>query len=285
MKNTFKKMVAMMSTMMITFGCFINKMNAADAEAAEASSVSASTTIDADEIAEEMVVKFNEARAELGLEPLYITPYLNEVAEVRAEEIAETNESYSHTRPDGTPFVTAIDRNLIDCTNAGEVLLRGSANVDTIFNAWKNSPGHWAIITKPEATNIGIRAHFDPDSPKRWYWAAEIVVVPDGHEAEDQRLPITKEENSENQKVFSTDDANDQTSAPEETIVYGDINDDGIVDSFDFILITRYINGKVEFTEAQLAAADILTDGFVTDLDAAILKMYLLGQIDEFPNI
>lgn len=284
MKNTFKKMVAMMSTMMITFGCFINKMNTADAKASEASSVSASTTIDSEEIAEEMVVKFNEARAELGLEPLYITPYLNEVAEVRAEEIAETNESYSHTRPDGTPFVTAIDRNLIDCTNAGEVLLRGSANVDTIFEAWKNSPGHWAIITKPEATNIGISAHFDPDSPKRWYWAAEIVVVPEGHEAEGQRLPMSKEADQEQDSEPTAHDI-DNPAAPEETIVYGDINDDGIVDSFDFILITRYINGKVEFTDAQLAAADILTDGFVTDLDAAILKMYLLGQIDEFPSI
>ncbi len=280
MKKTLRRMAAMMSTMMIAFGCFINKINTVEAEAAEAVSVTASTTIDAEEIAERMAAKFNEARAELGLEPLYIVPYLNEVAEVRAEEIASSSAAYSHTRPNGTSFVTAIDDSILDCENAGEVLLRGSANVDTIFNAWKKSPNHWAIITKPEATHIGIRAHYDPDSEKRWYWAGEIVALPEGYEAEGQRLPMTTpEETPEPHK------ADPHIEEPVEKIIYGDLNFDGIVDSFDLILMKRYINGTMEFTEAQLAAADMITDGFVTDLDASILKMFILGQIDTLPNI
>lgn len=275
MKNTFKRMVAMMSTMMIAFGCFINKIDAHDAEAADAS---ASTTINADEIEDKMVAKFNEARAELGLEPLYIIPTLNDAAEIRATEIVS---SYSHTRTDGTSYVTILKDVDFDCLGAGEVLLRGSANVDTIFSAWKNSPGHWGIITKPEATHIGISAHFDPDSEKRWYWAAEIVTLPEGYEAEGQRLPESEEAPApEVQNNVETQ--NDKSS---ETVIYGDLNFDGMVDCFDVILMTRYLNGTMEFNDAQLAAADMIKDGIVSDLDASILKMFILGKIDHLPII
>lgn len=272
MKNTFKKMVAMMSTMMIAFGCLINKIDARDAKAAEDS---VSTTINAEEIENEMVAKFNEARAELGLEPLYIIPSLNDAAEVRATEIVT---SYSHTRTNGSSYMTVLADADFDFFGAGEVLLKGSANVDAIFSAWKSSPGHWAIITKPEATHIGISAHFDPDSDKRWYWAAEIVTIPEGCEVEGQRLPET------NAPEADADDDN-QKKESAETIIYGDLNFDGVVDCFDVILMTRYINGTMEFSEAQLEAADMIKDGFVTDLDASILKMFILGKIDSLPIV
>lgn len=273
MKNTFKKMVAMMSTMMIAFGGFINKIDPCDAEASNAS---VSTSINAEEIENDMVAKFNEARTELGLEPLYIIPYLNDAAEVRASEIVD---SYSHTRTNGTSFMTVLGDADFNFLGAGEVLLKGSANVDAIFSAWKKSPGHWAIITKPEATHIGISAHFDPDSENRWYWAAEIVTLPAGCEAEGQKLPDSNEPT-----VPTTHDTDvPQNEEPAETIIYGDLNFDGVVDCFDVILMTRYINGKMEFSEAQLAAADMIKDGFVTDLDASILKMFILGKIDKLP--
>ncbi len=277
MKKTFRKMVTIMSAMVIAAGCFINLMSAPKAEAAEAS---ASTTIDAEKIAEEMAAKFNNARAELGLEPLYIVPELNKVAEVRASEIASSNESYSHTRPDGTSFTTAIDASSLNCENAGEILLRGSANTNTIFNAWKKSAGHWAIITKPEATHIGISAHFDPDSEKRWYWAAEIVTFPEGYEAEGQKLPLEEVIPDTTPKTF---EENDNIAEDKNEVICGDINADGIVDSFDLILMNRYLNGKMEFTSAQIAAADMLKDGAVTEIDAGILRMYLLGEISILP--
>lgn len=270
MKNTFKKMVAMMSTMIIAFGCLINKMDTPDAEAAEDS---VSTTINVEEIENEMVAKFNEARAELGLEPLYIIPSLNDAAEVRASEIVT---SYSHTRTDSSSFLTVIANTAVKFFGAGEILLRGSANVDAIFSAWKSSPGHWAIITKPEATHIGISAHFDPDSDKRWYWAAEIVTIPEGSEPEEQRLPENTAQNEESAEPAV------KNEEPAETIISGDLNFDGVVDCFDVIFMTRYINGTMEFNEAQLEAADMIKDGIVTDLDASILKMFILGKINSF---
>lgn len=282
MKKVFRKMFAVMSTMAIAFSCFINKIDVPEADAADLSSIMTTTTIDNVEIAEKMVAKFNEARAELGLEPLYIAPDLNEAAEVRAKEIAISEETYSHDRPDGTLYLTAIDMDKVDFDGAGEILLRGSANVDTAFSAWKNSAGHWNIITKPEATHIGIVAHFDPYSEKRWYWAAEIVYMPDGVELEGQRLPEEEAAPVAEPVALSLEI---EDAAPVESVIYGDINFDGVIDSFDLILITRYVNGSMELTEDQLAVADIITDGFVTDMDAAILKMYILGKISAFPQI
>lgn len=279
MKKVFRKMFAVMSTMAIAFGSFINKIDVHEVKAADLSSVMTTTTIDAEEIADKMVAKFNAARAELGLEPLYIAPDLNEAAEVRAKEIVEL---FDHTRPDGTLYLTSINMDKVDFDSAGEILLRGSANVDTAFNAWKTSTSHWEIITKPEATHIGICAHFDPYSENRWYWAAEIVEMPEGVELEGQRLPQEEAPHTVDPQVQSLDDEN---NVPVESVIYGDINFDGVIDSFDLILITLHVNGSMELTDEQLEAADVITDGFVTEMDAAMLKMYILGKISAFPKI
>lgn len=282
MKKVFRKMFAVMSTMAIAFGSFINKIDVPEVKAADLSSVMTTTTIDAEEIAEKMVAKFNAARAELGLEPLYIVPVLNEAAEVRAKEIAISEETYSHYRPDGSLYITAIDMDKVDFEGAGEILLRGSANVDTSFSAWKNSDDHWGIITKPVATHIGIVAHFDPYSAKRWYWAAEIIEMPKGVELEGQKLPEAETPPAAQPQVQTL---GDEDATPVESVIRGDINFDGVIDSFDLILITRYVNDSMEFTEEQLEAADVIADGFVTDMDAAMLRMYILGKISAFPQI
>lgn len=282
MKKTLRRMVTIMSTLMIAFTCFINLMNAPEAEAAEADS---STEIDTAELAEEMAARFNDAREELGLAPLYIVPYLNEVSEIRAAEIAASNESYSHIRPDGSDSATAIDNSILDCDNVDEILLRGSNNVKEVFNCWQKSPNYWSIITNPEATHIGICAYYAPDSSMKWYWTAEIVTLPEDYVAENQRLPFDEEAivlgiAYMDDDYMSSPVVIDSESVPADEVICGDINGDGVIDSFDLILVKRYLNGTMEFTSTQLAAADMLKNGSVTDIDAEILKMYILGEID-----
>lgn len=62
---------------------------------------------------------------------------------------------------------------------------------------------------------------------------------------------------------------------------YGDINDDGTVDTIDFALLKQYLLGTV--TEINTNMADLDGDNAVTATDFAILKKYLLGQISELP--
>lgn len=66
-------------------------------------------------------------------------------------------------------------------------------------------------------------------------------------------------------------------------ILYGDINNDGIVNSKDTTLIRRYISGTTEFTAVQKLAADLNSDGIVNDNDTDIIRQYIIGDINKLP--
>ena len=67
------------------------------------------------------------------------------------------------------------------------------------------------------------------------------------------------------------------------SIVYGDMNGDGLINSTDAAIIYRYANGKISFTEAQIAAADVNGDSVVNSSDAALVYRMANGKLDVFP--
>ncbi len=215
---------------------------------------------DLDAMAEEIALLVNEARAELGLEPVYVVPYLNDVAELRATECSE---HFDHRRPDGSKFITAIDYSIVHYSAAAENIAAGLNTPEATFNSWKNSPGHWANITNPSATHLGVGVCYAPDSTYRWYWAQIFISCTEGREIEGQYIP-------ERYKVV-----------PKTT---GDLTGDGVVDTFDYIMLLQYLDNKsVYLNDLQLEAADCLKDGSVTSADAMILKNFLLGKNKDLP--
>lgn len=97
----------------------------------------------------------NYYRVTNGVENLTYNEKLQEAADIRAKESAQ---SFSHTRPDGTDFATAIT---IDYTKSGENLLlidKVIADYEVIVDTWMNSAGHKANILDKEfhSTAIGI---------------------------------------------------------------------------------------------------------------------------------
>ncbi len=262
MKKMLRKMIAMMSAMMIILGCMItlvNKESVTVGAAAENDSANEYA-----ELIEEMAVKFNSAREELGLDPLYVVPYLSEISQVRADEQLM---QYAHYRPDGTFFDSVIDVEKVDYKKSGEILARGSDDVNTIFEAWKKSPGHWANITKPEFTHVGIGLVYGMDSEGRetWYWAAIFIGMWEKTDVlEGQRMP-------------------ELVSVPVVPVCIGDINGDASVDAFDLILLIRIADGTDDFNEAQFAAADVLADGEINQMDILALRKYILGEYDTLP--
>ncbi|RCX14841.1 hypothetical protein DFR58_11475 [Anaerobacterium chartisolvens] len=62
---------------------------------------------------------------------------------------------------------------------------------------------------------------------------------------------------------------------------YGDVNDDGSINTTDFALLKQYLMGMQ--VDINLQAADLNGDNSVTSVDFAILKQYLLGLIEELP--
>lgn len=70
----------------------------------------------------------------------------------------------------------------------------------------------------------------------------------------------------------------------EPSTLYGDVNEDGEVNSTDLTLLKRYIlktlSSGVYF---DIKAADVDADGSVNSTDITYLKRYLLRKIDKLP--
>ena len=66
------------------------------------------------------------------------------------------------------------------------------------------------------------------------------------------------------------------------SVTYGDINDDGSINSTDYALLKRVLLGTAS-SSINLAAADVNLDGEVNSTDYAVLKRYLLGLVNALP--
>lgn len=116
---------------------------------------------DSERFNQEMLALVNELRRSVGVTELGYNPDLQEGASVRARELKDV---FSHTRPDGSLFITAfgfeepnyylgenIALNFIDLIDLRE---QGEGNVERVmaemfFNQYYNSPGHYNNMIDP----------------------------------------------------------------------------------------------------------------------------------------
>ena len=223
-------------------------------------------------MAEEIVILVNEARADAGLKPLYVAPYLNDIAHVRARECIAR---FSHYRPSSDPqadehldnpqntvsFITALDENLVPYSKAAENLAAGADNAEATFEQWRNSPKHWAAIMNPDYTHIGVACTYEQNSTYKYYW--EQFFVATTKKLDNQTIP-------EKYKTVP--------------ISSGDINGDSEINSFDLITLNRYLaDDTMSLNDLQIQSADMFKDGVITSADAAALRKYLLGDYKTLP--
>lgn len=95
----------------------------------------------------------NDTRKAAGLSELSTTPELSAAASKRAAEIAG---SFSHTRPGGADYSTAVTEAGGSFGNIGENLFSGMQSVTTVQNAWNDSQIHLENIMNSGFTHIGI---------------------------------------------------------------------------------------------------------------------------------
>lgn len=95
----------------------------------------------------------NNERAKEGLAPLTIDASMGNAAMVRAGEIQT---SFSHTRPNGQSFSTALKEAGVTYNRAGENIAWGQQTPAKVVNAWMNSSGHRANIMNPNFRRIGV---------------------------------------------------------------------------------------------------------------------------------
>lgn len=101
----------------------------------------------------QVVALVNQERAKEGLSPLTIDTKVQAAAGVRAKECEQL---FSHTRPDGSSFSTALKEQNVSYRRSGENIAWGQRSPEEVMKAWMNSSGHRANIMNPNFTTIGV---------------------------------------------------------------------------------------------------------------------------------
>ncbi len=115
--------------------------------------------------AEQVVELVNEERAKKGLSPLSIDTSVQAAAQVRAQECEQL---FSHTRPDGSGFATALSEQNVSYKTAGENIAWGQSSPEEVVNAWMNSDGHRANILSEKYTSIGVGYYQNAKGVNYW---------------------------------------------------------------------------------------------------------------------
>ena len=111
-----------------------------------------------------VVSEVNRERSAAGLSPVRFADMLNEVALVRAQECAT---EFSHTRPVGTGWYTALDEADIPYYDAGENIACGQSTPAEVMKAWMNSQEHKANILSSEFEYLGVGVWY---ANGQYYW-------------------------------------------------------------------------------------------------------------------
>lgn len=119
----------------------------------------------------EMLGYVNEVRKQYGLRELEGLELLDSAADVRANELLE---NYSHDRPDGNSYITAIEEtDLPEWRAAAENIAYGMNSMTTVkeaFDAWMNSPPHRENILNPDVRYMACAKATKSDNGEYTYW-------------------------------------------------------------------------------------------------------------------
>ena len=103
--------------------------------------------------AQAVLAEVNAARAKNGLSALTLDANMNRAAAVRAAELAQ---SFSHTRPNGSRGLTALNEAGVSYRTAGENIASGQQTAQAVVSAWMNSSGHRANILSASFGRMGV---------------------------------------------------------------------------------------------------------------------------------
>ena len=164
------------------------------------------------------------------------------------------------------------------CKDCGTVITKGEE-----IPAKGHTPAGAGVVTEPTCTEDGYTTFHCSVCDKDYTEAGEKAL---GH---DYQWVVTKpatdtEKGLEEHKCSRCGNVDDSREIPViSTVKYGDVNEDGVVDSSDAILVLRYDAKSVTFTEKQLKAADVDGNGVANANDAILILRYDAKAISIFP--
>lgn len=118
------------------------------------------------EMAQAVLDYVNQERANAGVGGLSWDDTLTGSAAIRAQEIQI---SWSHTRPDGSPWYTAGAQKQM-----GENLAYGQSSASQVVSEWMASSGHRENILDGRYSQMGVACYYD-SSTGTYYWAQHFA--------------------------------------------------------------------------------------------------------------
>jgi len=116
--------------------------------------------------AKDVFALVNEERQAQGLSPLQWDSTCLAAAKARAAEMMQ-NQYLEHQRPNGSGWETIFaELNIGNLLYAAEWYKNYETDAQTMFDGWKNSPGHYANMTSDRYTHTAIAICYDG---VQWY--------------------------------------------------------------------------------------------------------------------
>lgn len=106
----------------------------------------------------------NNYRSLVGVSSLTLDSSLVEAASIRAKEL---NDSFSHTRPNGSSCFTVLSELGISYGTAGENIAAGYSSSQSVMEGWRSSSGHYQNIISSKFKKIGIGVNIINN---QYYW-------------------------------------------------------------------------------------------------------------------
>lgn len=106
----------------------------------------------------------NNYRSLVGVPSLTLDSSLVEAANIRAKEL---NDSFSHTRPNGSSCFTVLSELGISYGTAGENIAAGYSSSQSVMEGWRSSSGHYQNIISSKFKKIGIGVNIINN---QYYW-------------------------------------------------------------------------------------------------------------------
>ena len=132
---------------------------------------STGNTESATEYEKEVLRLVNIERAKEGISPLEMDETLLNVAHIRSKEIKR---KFSHFRPDGTKWDTALPSDHKYRT-WGENIAYGQTTPKAVVEAWMNSEGHRKNIMNSNYNIIGVGCYKDEEGV--YYWVQNFAGI------------------------------------------------------------------------------------------------------------
>ncbi|OEJ13635.1 serine protease [Brachyspira hampsonii] len=111
-----------------------------------------------------MLKIFNEIRDNENLYPFEIDDKLNNIADIRAKELAI---SFSHIRPNNTKYDELLYENRIIVYSSNENIAYRFKNAETVASYWMNSSKYKVNIISDKFTHIGV-SHYSINGEDFW---------------------------------------------------------------------------------------------------------------------